>query len=345
MPTTLCLDIGSGTQDVLLYSPDMEPENCPKFVLPSPAKRIAARLSGLTTAGKSVYLAGTNMGGGFFRALKAHLEAGLPLAAHPLAAKAVFDDPARLEAMGATLCERQPEGYVPLVLADYDEGFWRAFLAAGGLPQPDAVLACAQDHGIHQDTGNRRGRFALWERFLSQAEGRPESLVFDDVPPELTRLATVQRAIGGGLVSDTGSAAVLGALWDEDVAAQSMERGITLVNVGNSHVLAFLLYAGRMWGVNEHHTGLLDAGKLWEQLAAFRQGRLGFERVYDDNGHGCLRLAPPAAAGDFSPTYVLGPQRSLLASRPVSMPCPGGDMMLAGCFGLLKGRQLKRRAR
>ncbi|NEP77090.1 MAG: DUF1786 domain-containing protein [Okeania sp. SIO3B3] len=341
MSTTLCLDIGSGTQDVLLYSPDIELENCPKFVLPSPAKRVAARLAGLTEAGQSVYLAGGNMGGGFFGALKAHLQASLPMAAHPDAALAVFDDPARLESMGVQLLECAPEGYVPLLLADYDEGFWRAFLAAAGLEQPDQVVACAQDHGHHQHTGNRKGRFELWERFLVQEQGRPENLVFSHVPPELTRLRTLQRAIGGGLVSDTGSAAVLGALWDGDVAAQSRKHGITLVNIGNSHVLAFLLYAGRMWGVYEHHTGLMNGVKLWDQLQAFREGRLTFEHVFDDNGHGCLRLDVPPQAGGFAPTFVLGPRRSMLAGCPVSLPCPGGDMMLAGCFGLLKGRELR----
>ncbi len=33
--TTLFLDIGSGTQDVLLHRPGTVLENCPKFVLPS----------------------------------------------------------------------------------------------------------------------------------------------------------------------------------------------------------------------------------------------------------------------------------------------------------------------
>ena len=341
----LCLDIGSGTQDVLLYEPGREVENCPKFVLPSPAMQVAQQIKSLTRAGKPIYLTGTNMGGGFFRAFKAHLDAGLPAAAHPEAALALYDDPARVEAMGVPLRERVPDGHVPVMLADYDAGYWRAFLAAAGVSQPELVLACAQDHGVHDGQGNRRGRFHLWERFLSAGQGRPENLVFAQVPPELTRLATLQKAIGGGLVADTGSAAVLGAMWEPEVEDVSGQRGVTLVNVGNSHVIAFLLYAGRMWGVYEHHTGLKDGPGLWEDLRAFRQGALSFDCVYDDRGHGCLSLTPPPEAGDFSTTYVIGPRRVMLAGFPVSMPCPGGDMMLAGCFGLLKGRELLRRAK
>ncbi|WP_369404531.1 hypothetical protein [Salidesulfovibrio brasiliensis] len=48
MTTTLCLDIGSGTQDVLLHIPGREIENCPKFILPTPSVRIAGYLSELT---------------------------------------------------------------------------------------------------------------------------------------------------------------------------------------------------------------------------------------------------------------------------------------------------------
>ena len=40
----LSLDIGSGTQDVLLALPGKRAENWPRFVLPSPALAVAERL-------------------------------------------------------------------------------------------------------------------------------------------------------------------------------------------------------------------------------------------------------------------------------------------------------------
>ncbi len=338
----LCLDIGSGTQDVLLFLPDREPENCPKFVLPAPARHVGARIRRLTAERRGVYLFGTNMGGGFHRELMAHVEAGLPTAAHPEAAYSVADDLARLEARGIVLRETCPPNHVPVRLADYDAGFWSALLAAAGLDMPDEVMACAQDHGFHPGRSNRLGRFELWRRFLLEADGRPEALVHDRPPQELTRLAALQRSIGGGLVADSGAAAVLGALSDPEVAEHSGREGLCLVNVGNSHTLAFLLFRGRMWGVYEHHTGLLDAERLWSELTLFRSGGLTFEHVFEGNGHGCLTLDLPEEARGFPATVVLGPRRALLAGRPVLMPAPGGDMMLAGCFGLLKGRELRR---
>ncbi|EPR37399.1 protein of unknown function DUF1786 putative pyruvate format-lyase activating enzyme [Desulfovibrio sp. X2] len=334
---TLVLDIGSGTQDVLYVEPSLVQNNWPKFVLPAPARAVAARISAMTAAGRAVYLCGTNMGGGFYRALKAHLAAGLPAAAHPEAAYSLGDDLSLVEKMGVTLSETMPEGHVPVQLADYDAGFWRAFLAAAGLAQPDMVVACAQDHGFHPGKSNREGRFRLWQRFLTEAEGRPEALIYHRLPSELTRLSAVQRAIGGGPVADSGPAAVLGVLAVPEIEARAHAEGGCIVNIGNSHTIAFLVHGGRMWGVYEQHTGIKDGPALWEDLTRFRTGELTFAEVFDAKGHGCMTLDLPKEANGFASTWVIGPQRDLLAGFPVEFPHPGGDMMLAGCFGLLKG--------
>ncbi|MBA4356924.1 MAG: DUF1786 domain-containing protein [Humidesulfovibrio sp.] len=340
----LCLDIGSGTQDVLLYFPDRELENCPKLVLPAPARVLAGRIREVTAQGNALHLFGHNMGGGFGGAVRAHLAAGLAVSVTESAAYSLADDLDALRAQGYAImkdCGDCPEGAVALFCADYDPAFWNTALDTLGLPRPERVAACAQDHGFHPGQSNRRGRFVLWERLLLEAEGRPESLLFAEVPPEFTRLAALQRSIGGGPVADTGAAAVLGALFEPSVRTRAEERGLTLVNIGNSHTVAFLVFAGRIWGVYEHHTGLLDAGRLWAQLERFRRGELGFEEIFDDRGHGTMRLALPVAAQGFAPTLVLGPRRGLLAGYDVEFPAPGGDMMLTGAFGLVEGLRLR----
>ncbi len=339
----LCLDIGSGTQDVFYSNPDLEPENCPKFVLPAPARLVAARLAELTAAGRPVYLCGRNMGGGFFKAVKAHLKAGLPLAAHPDAAWALTDDPDRLRAtLGVAIADRRPDGYAPLPLADYEPGFWKAFLAAASLPEPELVLACAQDHGLHPSRSSREGRFRLWEKFLCEADGRPEALVYETPPLELTRLAVLQQSIGGGPVADSAAAAVLGLLTDPAIKARCAETGVMLVNIGNSHTVAALVYRERIYGIYEHHTGMLPPEEVWADLERFRRGALTNAEVFDKGGHGCLTLALPPQAGIFPYTSVIGPRRALLSGFDVDFPSPGGDMMLTACFGLaawLRGRR------
>ncbi len=336
MQNILCLDIGSGTQDVFYYQSGKGIENCPKFILPSPAVALSREISRHTAKGNALFLYGKNMGGGFSKAVHSHIQAGLPICSTPSAAYALADDLDKVRSRGVEITTNCPEGYASLYLADFSPGFWRAFLQAAGLDYPDLVLACAQDHGFHPQKSNRRGRFALWEKFLDLSGGDPEGLVFPSPPEEMTRLKAIKEDIGGGLVSDSGSAAVLGALFDAENEKLSRREGICVLNIGNSHTIAFLIYADRIWGVYEHHTGMLDEEKLRNHLGLFRSGRLSDEEVFADKGHGCfIADLPPEAS--FATVLVLGPKRGLMQAADVHYPCPGGDMMLAGCFGLLKG--------
>jgi len=337
--TALCLDIGSGTQDVLYYIPQRELENCPKFILPSPAVMVARRLEELGRRNKSVYLYGYNMGGGFARVLRKHLQAGLKAAVHPEAAYAMSDSPDNVRAMGVEITKNCPPGFAPVYLADFDPGFWQGFLAQAGLEYPEVILASAQDHGFHPGGSNRLGRFEIWRKFLSREHGDLKKLIFDVPPEEMTRLISLKQCMGGGLVCDTGAAALLGALSVPEVEELSQQQGICVVNAGNSHTIAFLVYRGRVMGIYEHHTGMLDGEKLWAQLESFRAGRLTNEEVFEDRGHGC-RVLDEAAGMEFGPVFLLGPRRRLLEGFQAHFLCPGGDMMLAGCFGMLKGAAL-----
>ena len=322
--TCLILDIGSGTQDVLLYQEGLELENCPKFILPSPARNVAARIRELTKAGRDIYLHGQNMGGGFWRAVKAHQDACLKVYAHPEAALALGDDLDQVRGHGIEITSIPPLSASQVLLTDFDPGFWRGLLQHAGLPQPDLVLACVQDHGFHPGKSNRISRFAYWERFMNEDGGDIARLLYADPPEEMTRLQCLRRSIGVGLVADTGSAALLGALFDPGVARTAETDGVLVLNVGNSHTVAFLVLGSRVLGVYEHHTGHLDEARL-----------LGNEEVFDDGGHGCVTV--PDLPGGFERIVVLGPRRALLADARVEFLAPGGDMMLAGCFGLLKG--------
>ena len=338
----LCLDIGSGTQDALLALPDERPENWPKFVLPAPARGIAGQIREHTREKRPVWLYGDTMGGGFAAAVAEQVKAGLSPAASLSASASLHDDPERVAAMGVAIAESCPPGYAPVRLADYDAGFWKALLAMVGLPAPGLVLAAAQDHGRHADVGNREGRFRLWRELLTASQGRPGSLLFTPPPAPYTRLQSLQYATGGP-VADTGAAAVLGALAVPEVARRCQRQGVTVVNVGNSHVVAFLVYQERILGIYEQHTGLLDTQALLEDLKEFRFGWLPDELVRQRGGHGCAFLSPlPAEAEGFMPTYIIGPRREMLQGHG-QFVAPHGDMMTAGCHGLLLGHALSMR--
>jgi uncharacterized protein (DUF1786 family) len=112
-----------------------------------------------------------------------------------------------------------------------------------------------------------------------------------------------------------------------------------LVNVGNGHTVCLLALEGRVAGVFEHHTSCLDGPGLELRLRRWLAGDLASEEVRADHGHGAV-LAPGAADARplGLPLIVTGPRRQLLAGGelPAEFAAPHGDMMLTGCFGLLR---------
>ena len=137
---------------------------------------------------------------------------------------------------------------------------------------------------------------------------------------------------------DTAPAAVLGASLDPVVGPR--DRKI-IANIGNFHTLAFRMGLGGIEGVFEHHTGEIDLQKLESLLRALADGSLKHEDVFDDMGHGALMydLTEFAFGADDFDIVVTGPRRSMMRSADTSLrpyfAVPFGDMMIAGCFGLL----------
>src|ERR1700680_2682829 len=97
----LTVDVGTGTQDVLLFDSDRELENCFKLVLPSPTVVIAGRVRIRTAARRRLVLQGATMGGGPSHwATMDHVRAGLDVFATPDAARTFDDDLAAVAEMG-----------------------------------------------------------------------------------------------------------------------------------------------------------------------------------------------------------------------------------------------------
>ena len=84
-------------------------------------------------------------------------------------------------------------------------------------------------------------------------------------------MAAVAEALPGVLLMDTCAAGVRGALLDPQ-ARGHLDRGLTVVNVGNAHTFAALVRGDRLWGIYEHHTGLLSPEKLFDSFSAISTG-------------------------------------------------------------------------
>jgi uncharacterized protein (DUF1786 family) len=352
----LALDVGAGTTDILLTRAGQPLENAVKLVVPSATQVAGARIAAATERGQTVVFRGPVMGGGAVtQAMKAHLAAGHPFVATESAAASFADDLDKVRALGARVVgdgaaaevlRRLPAGAAAEVASgDVDAAaLTRALRLLGVEPAFTAVAVAVQDHGYAPGGSNRVLRFSLWERALAERR-RIADLFYDaaDVPPELTRLRAAAAAAADlagdrpALTADTGPAALYGAL------PEGVEDAV-LVNVGNGHTVCLLALEGRVAGVFEHHTVCLDRAGLEQRLHRWLAGDLHSDEVREDHGHGAVLAADAAGAAVHTgdawrlPLIITGPRRDLLAGSelPAEFAAPHGDMMLTGCFGLLR---------
>ena len=97
----LTVDVGTGTQDILLFESGKEIENCFQMVMPSPTVIVAERIKQATAQGQSLLLTGVTMGGGPSHwAARDHALAGYNVAVTPDAGRTFDDDLSMVEKMG-----------------------------------------------------------------------------------------------------------------------------------------------------------------------------------------------------------------------------------------------------
>jgi uncharacterized protein (DUF1786 family) len=343
----LTVDVGTGTQDVLLFDSERELENCFKLVMPSPTVVVADRIRAATAGRRPLVLQGVTMGGGPCHwATMDHVRAGLEVFATPDAARTFDDDLAAVAEMGIRVVSDDE------AIGLTDRGAERVFmrdlwlerllqtLAGFGvrLNKLEGLAVAAFDHGAAPPGfSDRVFRFNYLRDRLSRHLGLA-GFAFERefVPEAMTRLHALAVTAPSDLpmlVMDTAPAAVLGALEDAHVRAAT---GPIVANVGNFHCLAFHLCDGRVAGLFEHHTGELSPAGLAAYISRLGNGSITNEEVFADKGHGALVLDADAPPPDL--LAVTGPRRALMVNGGLSpyLAVPHGDMMLTGNLGLLR---------
>jgi len=363
----LTMDIGTGTQDIFLYDSNLDIENGFKLVLPSPTMMVHRRLKQSLLARTPILLTGHQMGGGPSAwAIEEIARAGIPVYMTPSAATTLNDEIDKVEALGITIIsedevENLRSKVESLELKDFDfELISKTFDGFGvSLDDLEAIAVAVFDHGnAPAGVSDRQFRFDyLDERIKAKNSLSAFAYLSNDIPKIMTRLQSVADSAGELpcplVVMDTAPAAVLGADFDPVVAKR--ERKI-IVNVGNFHTLAFRLGKKGIEGVFEHHTGEIDLPKLEKYIRALADGSLKHQDIFDDMGHGALVYGdhPFEFGKDEFDIVVTGPRRSMFRTTgdgPQAMDhgqssmvngrlrpyfaTPFGDMMIAGCFGLL----------
>ncbi len=362
----LTADIGTGTQDIFLYDSNLDIENGFKLVLPSPTMMVHRRLKQMLASRTPILLTGHQMGGGPSAwAIEEYARTGIPVYMTPSAATTINDELEKVEALGIKIVSeeesRQLSAVSKIELRDFDfELISKTFSDYGvSLKDLGAIAVAVFDHG-NAPTGvsDRQFRFDyLDERIREKNSLSAFAYLSNEIPRIMTRLQAVVDSAGELpcplVVMDTAPAAVLGANFDTQVA---MRKQKIICNVGNFHTLAFRLGERGIEGVFEHHTGEIDIAKLEGLIRKLADGSLKHQDVFDDMGHGALMYTDEIfqfGKYDFD-VVVTGPRRSMFRTmddrsssinhgqsstvngrlRPY-FAVPFGDMMLAGCFGLL----------
>jgi uncharacterized protein (DUF1786 family) len=352
----LAMDIGAGTEDVLLFDSEKQSvENCVKLVLPSPTQVFALKVREATRVCRDVFVGGDTVGGGAFSsALKEHVERGFRVVMSERAAFTVRNDLDEVRALGIEVVgeECEPEGFrgETLTVEEVNLRQLKLFLAGFGesLLDVDVVAVAVQDHGVFpRGVSNRKFRIQKM-RDLLRVNSRPESLAFKEaeIPECFLRMRSAavasRRQLSGAevLVMDTSPDAILGCLRDSSVVGAN---SVLAVNVGNGHTMAAIVLNGEVVGVMEHHTRLLTSQKIERFLVDFADGELADETVFNDNGHGVFFLSEPPGFSSVEKIVATGPNRSLLSGTglPVCFAAPAGDVMMAGPLGLVEAAKKK----
>jgi len=348
----LAVDMGTGTQDILLFDSSQPVENALQMIMPSATEIAAGRIRRATREGSPIVLSGVTAGGGPCAwALERHLEAGLPAFATPEAAKTFDDDLEAVRRLGVTLVsddEAARLGGEHVRLGDLDLNAIAAALSAFDVDTrfEGLALGCL-DHGASPPGySDRLFRFDHLRRVVAARNDlRAFAYLPQELPQYLTRARALMDAAGAGAPAvflDTGPAAALGALQDPQVAAHE-ER--LVLNLGNMHALAFHLRGTRILSLYEHHTGEVTAEHLVDFTQRLIGGTLAHEEVFGTKGHGVYYTdagtAGPSTgsgrAGDGPLVAVTGPQRGKLRGSALApyFAVPHGGMMVSGCYGLL----------
>jgi len=370
----LTVDIGTGTQDIFLYDSNLDIENGFKLVLPSPTMMVHRRLKQMLPTRTPILLTGHQMGGGPSAwAIEEYVRAGTPVYMTPDAATTINDELNKVEALGIkVVSEDEANGLKPALSTDEGSMVHRLELKAFDFPLISktfedygislkdlaAIAVAVFDHGnAPAGVSDRQFRFDYLDARIRATNSLSAfAYLSTDIPKIMTRLQSVANSARELpcplVVMDTAPAAVLGANFDSKVATRKQK---IICNVGNFHTLAFRLGEKGIEGVFEHHTGEIDLPKLESLLRRLADSSLKHEDVFNDMGHGALMYSNEIfefGRDDFD-VVVTGPRRSifrtmddrpLTMNRPLSMvnghlrpyfATPFGDMMIAGCFGLL----------
>ncbi|WP_295615439.1 DUF1786 domain-containing protein [uncultured Methanobrevibacter sp.] len=348
----LAIDVGTGTEDILLYDTEKEIENSMKLVIPSPHLTVGQLIS---QCQNDIYFDGVIMGGGKIkdRCIE-HMEKGYKVVFEDLAARTIRDNIDQVKSYGFEVAdenafETDPKyaDFTKISLKDVDVNHLIDIFRSFDLDlEVDELIVAVQDHGYSEDMGDRDFRFEKIKEKLPEPLP-PESFAMEmeEVPEYFTRMQSVIKSLAKDnpefkpVLMDTKFASLAGVCYDKEV---SKLNSYVVMDIGNGHTTAASIEDGKIQGVFEHHTRDLSSERLEELVLALADGTIKHEDVHDEGGHGAFALNP---ISNLEKVIVAGPKRALIEGTNLDYyhAAPGGDVMMTGTVGLVKSMEFLRK--
>ncbi len=335
----LAIDVGTGTQDILIYDTEKELENSIKLVLPSPHLYISQQISEIEN---DIYFKGEIMGGGKIKkSILEHMDKGYKVVMEPLCAKTIRDDLNQVKAIGIEIADENKEykDFTKITMGDINITKLSEFLLGYDLEFDfDKIAIAVQDHGYNENMGDRDFRFEKIREKVCEPISPLKFGFKEELPDYFTRMQAIRRQIKSEgiddipLVMDTKFASIAGMCYDE--VAKKLNSYI-VIDIGNGHTTAASIENGKIQGVFEHHTSSLTGESLERYIKRLASGEITHEEVHEDYGHGAHVLNP---ISKIEKVIVSGPKRELIEKTNLDWhhAAPGGDVMMTGTVGLIK---------
>lgn len=334
---TLAIDIGTGTQDILLYDDERELENGLKLVLPSPHLYISQLINDQEN---DIYFDGEIMGGGKIKqTILEHMKEGYDCVMEGHCARTIRDNLDQVRSYGIEIAEENEKyhGYSRITLGDVDiEKLSNVLLSYDLEFDFDNIAVAVQDHGYNENLGDRDFRFEKIREKLTEPVPAEEFGYRGNVPEYYSRMKAVERQLSQidlvPLVMDTKFASIVGMQHDDVVKDLN---SYIVIDIGNGHTTAAAIEDGKIQGLFEHHTSNLNSDNLKEYILKLADGTITNEEIYNDHGHGACAINPLTR---LEKVVVAGPKRELIEQTDLDWhyAAPGGDVMMTGTVGLIK---------
>ncbi len=353
----LAIDVGKGTEDVFYWdsSQGVSFENAIQLILPSSASEMSFKLRRAARTNNEIYIRGEIMGGEpWHKTLYELVEDGLSIYATPNAAMSLRYDLSLVKKRGVKITSEEfivkrtrknPHAEIQTSDVNWDRLEQLFHSMDISFSEIDAVLVCAQDHGLppSPETSVKEFRTKMHAEIIRETKTM-SALLFDSnsIPKEFPRLTSnlegIRRRFGNNVstyVMDSSLAVLSGAFLDPTVSVSDWNL---IINFGNGHTIVGMFSpGGRIAGILETHTHLIrkNLGLFRSQLKNFLDQEMQNERILESGGHGCVyfeEFFPPQTI------WIIGPNRSLAKNLgfEYSFAHPIGNMMMSGPLGMLR---------